>query len=248
MELYGLIGYPLGHSFSQGYFTQKFLTEQIEAEYRNFEIPSIDLFPHIIEKHELLRGLNVTIPYKEKIIPFLDELSEEAQAIGAVNVVRITRENGKSRIKGFNSDLIGFMESIRPNLTVHHQKALILGTGGASKAVCYGLKKLGIEATFVSRQERPGMLTYEQITPEALQEFQVIVNCSPCGMHPHVNEAPLLPYLALTSQHLLYDLVYNPEQTLFLQRGVQAGATVQNGLQMLHLQAEAGWKIWHTND
>ncbi|MBQ1974161.1 MAG: shikimate dehydrogenase [Paraprevotella sp.] len=248
MELYGLIGYPLGHSFSQGYFTQKFLTEQIEAEYRNFEIPSIDLFPKIIKEHESLRGLNVTIPYKEKIIPFLDELSDEAQAIGAVNVVRITREKGKTHLKGFNSDLIGFMKSIRPNLGAHHQKALILGTGGASKAVCYGLKKLGLEVAFVSRQEHSGMLTYEQITPKMLQEYQVIVNCSPCGMYPHVNEAPLLPYSALMDQHLLYDLVYNPEETLFLRRGLQAGATTQNGLQMLHLQAETSWDFWHTND
>ncbi len=246
-EKYGLIGYPLQHSFSKNYFNEKFTNEGIEAVYENFEIPSIDLFPTILAEEPYLRGLNVTIPYKQQVMNYLDEISEEARAIGAVNVVRITRsKHGKVHLKGFNSDVIGFMRSIEGLLEPHHRKALILGTGGASKAIRYGLERLGLDYRFVSRTPRPDVLTYEQITPEMVQKYEVIVNCTPCGMYPHTEEAPPLPYSALTERNLLYDLIYNPDQTLFLRRGAEVGAVTKNGLEMLLLQAEAGWEFWHT--
>ncbi len=241
MNTYGLIGYPLGHSFSRNFFTEKFEKEGINAQYLNFEIPSIEEFPNIIKNNPALRGLNVTIPYKQQVMPYLDELSEEAQAIGAVNVVRVGE-----KLKGFNSDVIGFVNSIKPLLKPHHQKALILGTGGASKAIRYGLaEKLGMETLFVSRSAREGVITYEDVTPSLLQEYEVIVNCSPVGMYPHVDECPTLPYETTNENHLLYDLVYNPLETLFMKRGAAQGATVKNGLEMLHLQAIASWEFWN---
>jgi shikimate dehydrogenase len=183
MDKYGLIGYPLGHSFSISYFNQKFADENIDAEYVNFEIPSIDDLQEILDTNLDLLGLNVTIPYKEKVIPFLDSISPEAQAIGAVNVIRIKHEGKKVKLKGFNSDVIGFTQSIEPMLDKKwHQKALVLGTGGASKAITYGLKSLGIEPVYVSRYQRPGTIQYEQITPEVVKEYNVIVNCTPLGM------------------------------------------------------------------
>ncbi|MDE7379009.1 MAG: shikimate dehydrogenase [Paraprevotella sp.] len=246
MKTYGLVGYPLKHSFSRDFFNTKFADERIDAEYVNFEIPAITGFPEIIAENENLCGLNVTIPYKEQVIPYLDVLSEEARTIGAVNVIRVSRrEDGRPYLEGHNSDVIGFMRSIKPLLEGHHRKALILGTGGASKAIRYGLEKLGLETTFVSRSRFPDMLTYDDITPAVLREYPVIVNCTPCGMYPHTEEAPKLPYEALDDRHLLYDLIYNPGQTRFLQRGEQAGAKVKNGLEMLHLQAQAGWEIWN---
>lgn len=245
MKKYGLVGYPLKHSFSRDFFNAKFADEHIDAEYVNFELPAIAGFPEIIAENENLCGLNVTIPYKEQIIPYLDTLSEEARTIGAVNVIRVSRRDGRPRLEGYNSDVIGFMRSIKPLLEEHHRKALILGTGGASKAVRYGLEKLGVETIYVSRSRRPGMLTYGDITPEVLRAHPVIVNCTPCGMYPHQEEQPDLPYEALSDRHLLYDLIYNPGQTCFLQRGEQAGAKVKNGLEMLHLQAQAGWEIWN---
>jgi shikimate dehydrogenase len=191
--------------------------------------------------------LNVTIPYKQLIIPYLNDLSEEAQAIGAVNVIRITRNGKKLHLKGFNSDVIGFVKSIQSLLEPHHKKALILGcTGGASKAVRYGLEtKLNLEVKGVSRRPSESNITYKDVTPELLEEYTVIVNCTPSGMYPHVNECPELPYEALTSKHLLYDLIYNPEETLFLQKGAQQGAKIKNGMEMLLLQAIASWEIWN---
>ena len=248
MEKYGLVGYPLGHSFSKDFFNEKFKNEGIDAEYVNFEIPSVDRFPDIIAKNANLRGLNVTIPYKEKIISYMDELSEEARQIGAVNVVRLTERKGKLHLKGFNSDVIGFTRSIEPLLEPSHKKALILGTGGASKAVRYGLQKLGIECRWVSRDPQEGMLSYAQLTPRTLKEYTVIVNCTPVGMYPHTEECPNLPYEGIGSDHLLYDLIYNPEETLFLRKGKAQGAIVKNGLEMLLLQAYAGWDFWHTKD
>lgn len=249
MEKYGLVGYPLGHSFSRNFFNEKFRREGTDAEYINFEIPSIDLLPGIIAARQELRGLNVTIPYKEQIIPYLDELSDEARAIGAVNVVRIMRRGDGVHLKGFNSDVIGFMRSIEPLLhPQRHRKALILGTGGASKAVLYGLRQLGLATMYVSRSARPGMLTYAQLTREMLEEYKVVVNCTPVGMYPHTEECPELPYELLTPEHLLYDLVYNPEETMFLRKGRERGAAVKNGLEMLHLQALAGWEFWHSKD
>lgn len=241
MDKYGLIGFPLGHSFSRGFFTEKFAREGIDAKYVNFEIPDASMLLDVIRDNPELRGLNVTLPHKQAVIPLLDELSDEAREIGAVNVIRI--RDGK--LKGFNSDIIGFTDSIRPLLQPHHKKALVLGTGGASKAICVGLNRLGIEWTYVSRSPREGMLTYEDITAETLQQYTVIVNCSPVGMFPKVDHAPAIPYELLTPQHLLFDCVYNPEDTLFMQKGRAQGATVKNGLEMLHLQAEASWKFWN---
>lgn len=250
---YGLIGFPLGHSFSRKFFIEKFLKEGIDAEYLNFEIPDARMLRDIVRQHPKLQGLNCTIPHKEAIIPLLDEISPEAEKIGAVNVIAIkhdlqglTAEKGDNfRLTGYNSDIIGFVQSIRPLLEPHHRKALILGTGGASKAVRCGLESLDIEPTFVSRKAKEGQLTYSDITPERLQEYTVIVNCTPVGMFPHVDEAPQLPYEALTSRHLLYDLIYNPEETLFLKKGAQAGATIKNGQEMLELQALASWDFWN---
>lgn len=276
MTTYGLIGYPLGHSFSRKFFTEKFEKEEIDAQYLNFEIPSIEEFPEIIKNNPELRGLNVTIPYKQQVMQYLDDISEEAKAIGAVNVVRIERpspqpspimgretmrnagnkpdglpikgdmsEGLRGSLIGYNSDVIGFVESIKPLLKPHHKKALILGTGGASKAIRYGLEeKLGMKTLFVSRSAREGMITYEEVTAEVLKEYEVIVNCSPVGMYPHVDECPALPYEAMNENNLLYDLVYNPLETLFMKKGAEQGATVKNGLEMLHLQAIASWKFW----
>ncbi len=245
MDLYGLIGHPLGHSFSKKFFNEKFQNEMIDAEYRNFDIDTIELFPTIIEEHSNLRGLNVTIPYKELIIPYLDELSEDAQAIGAVNVIKISRNHGGVHLKGYNSDVIGFTDSIRPLLKPFHKKALILGTGGASKAIRYGLYKLGIETCFVSRLPKEGMLTYSDLTADIMAEYTVIVNCSPVGMFPHTDERPDLPYQLIGSHHILYDLVYNPDETLFMKSGKEQGSTTKNGLEMLILQARAGWNFWN---
>jgi shikimate dehydrogenase len=245
MDKYGLIGYPLVHSFSISYFNQKFIDEKIDAVYENFEIPTIDLLPEVIDSNPDLRGLNVTIPYKQKVMPFLDAISQEAMAIGAVNVIKVTREGGKSRLKGYNSDVIGFTKSIESMLEKFHKKALILGTGGASKAVDYGLKSLGLETVFVSRYQRPGTIQYEDITPDIIKEYNVIVNCTPCGMYPHTEECPKLPYEAMDNRTILYDLIYNPDTTLFMKKGAEHGANTKNGLEMLLLQAFASWDFWH---
>ena len=246
MDKYGLIGYPLGHSFSISYFNQKFEDEGIDAEYVNFEIPSIDQLQEVLDTTLNLRGLNVTIPYKEKVLEYLDSITPEAQAIGAVNVIRVYREGRKIKLKGYNSDVIGFTQSIEPMLDPNwHKKALILGTGGASKAINYGLKSLGLETVYVSRYERPGTIQYASITPEVVKEYNVIVNCTPVGMYPHTEECPPLPYEAMDHHNILYDLIYNPDETLFMKRGRQQGAEVKNGLEMLLLQAFASWEFWH---
>lgn len=241
MDKYGIIGNPLGHSFSKGFFTEKFAREGIDAEYLNFQIPEIGKITEVLQENPELRGINVTLPYKTEVIPFLDELSNEAREIGAVNVVQI--RNG--HLKGFNSDIIGFTRSIQPLLKPHHRKALILGTGGASRAIRVGLTLLGLEWKYVSRTPREGMITYEDITAETLREYEVIVNCSPVGMFPKVDECPAIPYEFLTQDNLLYDLVYNPENTLFMKKGALQGAVVKNGLEMLHLQAIASWEFWN---
>ncbi|MEE1004717.1 MAG: shikimate dehydrogenase [Bacteroidaceae bacterium] len=241
MTKYGIIGYPLGHSFSRGFFTEKFARESIDAQYLNFEIPDVAMLSDVLRDNPELRGLNVTLPYKQAVIPLLDEMSEEAMEIGAVNVIRV--RNGK--LKGFNSDIIGFTNSIKPLLQPHHRKALILGTGGASKAIRVGLNRLGIEWTYVSRSPREGMHTYADLTPKLMQDYTVIVNCSPVGMFPKVDAAPAIPYELLSPQHLLFDCVYNPEETLFMKKGREQGATVKNGLEMLHLQAAASWNFWN---
>lgn len=250
MDKYGLIGYPLGHSFSISFFNQKFQDEGIDAVYENYEIPSIDALPEVLSSNPELKGLNVTIPYKEKVIPFLNNnISPEARAIGAVNVIRITHHGNKIELRGYNSDVIGFTKSIEPMLDKKwHHKALILGTGGASKAIDYGLRNLGLETVFVSRYERPETIQYKDITPEVVKEYNVIVNCTPLGMYPKTEECPELPYEAMDSHTILYDLIYNPNETLFMKRGAQYGANVKNGLEMLLLQAFASWEFWHGKD
>ena len=245
MDKYGLIGYPLGHSFSIGYHNQRFADEGINAKYINFEIASIEQLMEVIGQNPELKGLNVTIPYKEKVMEYLDYISPEARAIGAVNVIRVIHEGSKIVMRGYNSDVIGFTQSIEPMLEKHHKKALVLGTGGASKAVAYGLKSLGIESVFVSRYERPGTIQYESITPEVVQEYNVIVNCTPLGMFPKIDTCPTLPYDALDENNILYDLIYNPDETLFMKRGAARGAAVKNGLEMLLLQAFASWEFWN---
>lgn len=244
MEKYGLIGYPLRHSFSIGYFNEKFRAEGIDAEYINFEIPSIKDFKEVIAENPTLAGLNVTIPYKEQVINYLDELDKDTAEIGAVNVIKIIHKKGKTELIGYNSDIIGFMQSIEPLLNKYHKKALILGTGGAAKSIFHGLKKLGVEGIYVSRTKQKGMLTYEELTPEIMREYTVVVNCTPLGMFPNVDICPDIPYEELTPNHLLYDLLYNPNVTLFMKKGEKQGAAVKNGLEMLLLQAFAAWDIW----
>lgn len=246
MDKYGLIGYPLGHSFSISYFNQKFQDELINAVYENFEIESIEQLDEVIGSNPNLRGLNVTIPYKEKVMPYLDSVSPEARAIGAVNVIKVIHDGNDIKLKGYNSDVIGFTKSIEPMLDKKwHKKALILGTGGASKAVNYGLRNLGLEAVFVSRYERPGTIQYRNITPDVVQEYNVIINCTPLGMYPKTEVCPELPYEAMDHHTILYDLIYNPDETLFMKRGAQYGAETKNGLEMLLLQAFASWEFWN---
>lgn len=246
MQKYGLIGYPLGHSFSKNFFNQKFESEHIDAQYINFEIPSIKDFKDVLKFNPDLHGLNVTIPYKEQVIPYLDDLDEDARLIGAVNVIKFARGFlGKTKLIGYNSDVIGFRRSIEPLLTDSHRRALILGTGGASKAVFHGLKQLGVESTFVSRTAKEGCITYADLTREMMDRYTVIVNTTPLGMFPNVDSCPDIPYEWLTPNHLLYDLLYNPDETLFMRRGKERGAVVKNGLEMLLLQAFAAWEIWN---
>ena len=245
MDKYGLIGYPLGHSFSIEYFNEKFANENIDAQYINFEIPSIDNLVEVLSSNPQLRGLNVTIPYKEQVIRYLDSISPEAQAIGAVNVIRVSQKGNQTFLRGFNSDVIGFTKSIEPLLERYHRKALILGTGGAAKAVDYGLKSLGLETQMVSRSRKTGAITYDDVKAETIEEYNVLVNCTPLGLYPNVDLCPTLPYNAMNSRTLLYDLLYNPDETLFMRKGREQGATVKNGLEMLLLQAFASWEFWN---
>ncbi len=243
-KLYGLIGFPLGHSFSQDYFNQKFEAEGIDARYVNFEIPEIEDFRRVIDDNPTLAGLNVTIPYKQQVINLLDEMDPEADEIGAVNVIKFIRRNGRLMLKGYNSDCIGFRDSIAPLLTDERTRALVLGTGGAARAVSYALKSLGVEVQSVSRSSRPGVITYGELTEEIMSTHKIIVNTTPLGMYPHIDECPDIPYKLLTPSHLCYDLLYNPDVTLFMKRSEEAGAETKNGLEMLLLQAFAAWNIW----
>ena len=288
MPLYGLIGYPLSHSFSEGYFAEKFRKEGIEdARYKNFPIKNIDELPGLINQHPELSGLNVTIPYKEAVIPYLNQLDPDAREIGAVNTIRIERQssitgstyqkekadivnngsvsnrnpdtkNGDTKwyhsgskegnyfLTGYNTDLYGFETSLFPLLKPFHQKALVLGTGGASKAVVYALKRMDIEYRLVSRKpSAEQVLAYEQITKQVVNNHQIIINTSPLGMYPDVDKCPDLPYEHLSEEHILYDLIYNPAETLFLQKGKAKGSIIKNGLEMLELQAEKSWEIWN---
>ena len=244
-KLYGLLGYPLVHSFSQNYFNQKFESENIDAEYINFEIPDVGMLMEVVAENENLNGLNVTIPYKEQVIPFLDEIDPAASEVGAVNVIKFIRGKDGLRLKGYNSDIIGFTDSIKSLLKPHHQSALVLGTGGAAKAVSYSLRKLGLEVQLVSRRKSANTLVYEELTKNDLKTHKVIVNTTPLGMYPNVDTCPDIPYRYLTSQHLCYDLIYNPDETLFLKNSRLAGAQEKNGLEMLLLQAFASYSIWN---
>lgn len=242
-RVFGLLGYPLSHSFSRGYFTEKFEKENInDAEYVNFEEADLHMFLSQAMHKEDLAGFNVTIPYKEGIFPLLDSVSEEASWIGAINTVKRTADG---KMEGHNTDVIGFRESLVPLLQPHQIKALIFGTGGASKAVKFVLDGLGISPIFVSRYKQRGHLTYEQITEEVIGNYHLLINTTPLGTYPNVDAAVDIPYQAITEKHLCYDLVYNPEKTKFLQLAEAQGATIKNGYEMLVLQAEASWKIWN---
>lgn len=242
MKTYGLIGYPLSHSFSKGFFTRKFEEEHIAGcQYETFPIPAITELPALLDQHPDLCGLNVTIPYKEQVIPYLDELSDAAANIGAVNCIRL--KDGKK--KGFNTDVIGFRNSLQPLLQPHHNRALVLGTGGAAKAVMYALQEMNIPYIVASRTPGNGAVAYSSLDQATMEAHTLIVNTTPLGMYPNVDACPDIPYAFITSRHLLYDLVYNPAETLFLQKGAAQGAIVKNGHEMLILQAEASWDIWN---
>ena len=246
-QLYGLIGYPLGHSFSQDYFNEKFEAERIDARYINFEIPRIEEVRGIVAENRNLAGFNVTIPYKEQIFSCLDDVDAEARAIGAVNVVKVERSaDGSTRLIGYNSDYSAFGDSIAPMIKSNvHRAALVLGTGGASKAVAHALRRMGIEVVKVSRSKSgEGIITYADLTPEVMADYKIVVNATPIGMYPNVDSCPPIPYEALTRQHICYDLLYNPDETLFMRRAAAQGAVTKNGLEMLLLQAFMSWKIW----
>ncbi|MCE2676156.1 MAG: shikimate dehydrogenase [Sediminibacterium sp.] len=250
MRQFGLIGYPLSHSFSQKFFTEKFLRENIvNAQYENFPLATIESFAALWREHPSLEGLNVTIPYKKEVIAFLQHSSPVVQAIKACNCIR----KFNNELYGYNTDVIGFEKSLLPFLKAHHTHALILGTGGASAAVQWVLQKLNIQYQVVSRKsktieentELKASLSYDQLSNSIIESHTLIINTSPLGMFPNVNEAPPIAYDAITAQHHLYDLVYNPIETLFMKNGLAKGATVQNGLDMLHIQAEESWTIWN---
>lgn len=243
LKKYGLIGYPLSHSFSKGYFTEKFKKEGIKnAAYETYPLEKISDFTTLLQNNPELVGLNVTIPYKEAIIPYLDELSEEAKKIGAVNTIKII--NGKKI--GYNSDVVGFEKSLIQHLKPTHNKALVLGTGGAAKAVWFVLEKLNIPYLKVSRTASENIIAYDTISIDLVKKYPLIINTTPLGMSPKLETKPDIPYQALTKNHFLYDLVYNPQTTLFLEMGQKMGATIQNGLPMLHGQAERSWELWNT--
>lgn len=242
MRQFGLIGYPLTHSFSKKFFTEKFERENLtDCRYDTFSIPSIDDLRDVLKNNPELCGLNVTIPYKENVLSFLDEKTPLVKKIKACNCINI--KDGK--LTGHNTDAPAFEKSLKEKLQPHHTKALILGTGGAAKAVEYSLRQLNIPYKYVSRKPSAKSFSYEQLTEALMQEYTLIINTTPLGMHPNVVEAPQIPYHTLTSKHYLFDLVYNPEKTLFLQKGETQGAAIKNGHEMLVLQAEESWRIWN---
>jgi shikimate dehydrogenase len=243
-KLYGLIGYPLGHSFSKQFFTEKFEREGLSnCSFELFPIASIDEFPALLAAHPALKGMAVTIPYKEKVLPFVQVLSDEVQQIGAANCIKI--EHGL--LTAYNTDIIGFEKSFVPLLQPHHSRALVLGTGGVAKAVQYVLRQLAIPFTTVSRTAGEGVITYASIKEQLMQDNTIIINCTPAGMYPDEAGFPEIPYECITAQHYLYDMVYRPAKTIFLQKGKERGATVKNGFEMLELQAIANWELWNSN-
>lgn len=247
MRTFGLIGFPLSHSFSKKYFTEKFNNEKIAGcRYELFPLERIEQFVDLLSSQPELYGVNVTIPYKVQVLPFLDEVDDAAKEIGAVNCVHIGRKNAERWIKGYNTDAYGFAESLKPLLKDHHKKALIFGDGGAAKAVKYVLNQLQIPYLVVTRNPTPDTVLYSAITEDILNEYQLLINTTPLGMSPNLDSCPLIPYQFVTDQHLAYDLVYNPEETKFLNLVKAQGGTIKNGLEMLYLQAERSWYIWNT--
>ncbi len=243
MKIFGLIGKNIDYSFSKQYFTERFTnTNATDCSYQNFDIDVIADFPNVILQNPDLQGLNVTIPYKETIIPFLDCLSKKATQIGAVNVIRFTK---KRKLKGYNSDYYGFKKSLTSIRQPHHQKALILGTGGASKAVAFALTAMNIPYAFVSREAQENTITYERINATTFDNYQIIINCTPLGTSPNTKEFPPIPYQFFTEKHLAFDLIYNPEETQFLKKAKKNGALTKNGMDMLLFQAEKAWRIWN---
>ena len=244
MHRYGLIGKDIAYSFSRNYFNNKFEAENIEnSTYENFDLENIGLFESKLKDEDNVKGFNVTIPYKESIMPFLDKLNKKAKAIGAVNTIRI---NKKGKYIGYNTDYYGFKKSLKPLLKPHHKKALILGTGGASKAIAYALKSLDIEYAFVSRStSKKAKYTYNELSVAIINSYQIIINSTPLGTFPNVDVCPDIPYQALSKQHILFDLIYNPTETKFMRLGKENNATIINGEKMLALQAEKSWQIWN---
>jgi shikimate dehydrogenase len=245
LTLFGLIGYPLGHSFSVAYFTEKFSKEGIDAEYRNFPLEEVSAFRELVRKEPGLAGLNVTVPYKQQIIPYLDALDRTARTVRAVNTIVFCRKDNRLSLLGYNTDVAGFERSLKEHLKSRHKRALVLGTGGSSKAIAHVLEGLGIEYRKVSRARREGVLSYEELDRETVAKSLLIINTTPLGMFPRADTCPAIMYEALTPDHLLFDLVYNPGRTLFLSKGEKQGASVVNGYDMLVYQAEASWEIWN---
>jgi len=246
MKTYGLIGFPLSHSFSKKYFTEKFEQEGIsDKQYELFPIEDVQSLTDLLTENETLHGLNVTIPHKVNVLPFLNEIEEAAEKIGAVNCICIRRFEGETYLKGFNTDAYGFEESLKPLLTAHHEKALVFGNGGAAKAVKYVLEKLNISYQVVVRNPAEGTILYSDITDEILSSHKLLINTTPLGMSPNINLFPEINYSRLTNHHLAYDLVYNPLETLFLTKAAARGAQIKNGLEMLYKQAEKAWAIWN---
>lgn len=246
MRKFGLTGYPLGHSFSKQYFADKFRNENInDCSYENYPLEDISLLPDLLRNETLLHGLNVTIPYKKGVIPLLNHISDVASEVGAVNVIKIKRNNSGLELYGFNTDVTGFTESLLKHFRSNIKKAVILGTGGSSGAVWYSLKKLGFEIIKVSRSRSQGVIAYNDISKEMLQSTSLIVNTTPLGMFPEIDKSPAIDYSLLDSRHMLFDLVYNPDMTLFLRRGKERGCDILNGLEMLGIQAEKSWLIWN---
>lgn len=246
MRTFGLIGFPLSHSFSKKFFTEKFNNEKIAGcRYELFPLERIEQFVDLLSDQASLHGVNVTIPYKVQVLPFLDEVDDAAKEIGAVNCIHVGRKNAERWIKGYNTDAYGFAESLKPLLKEHHKKALIFGDGGAAKAVKYVLKQLQIPYLVVTRNPAPDTVLYSAVTEGILNEYQLLINTTPLGMSPNLDSCPLIPYQFVTDQHLAYDLVYNPEETKFLSLVKAQGGTIKNGLEMLYLQAERSWYIWN---
>ena len=247
MKLFGLVGYPLGHSFSKKYFEKKFLSEHIQnVDFLNFELENIENLHRLIHENEKLTGFTVTIPHKVSILPFMDEITDEVKKIGALNVVKINRQNNKIHLTGYNTDVYGFEKSLLEQIEPNHTQALVLGTGGSANAVGFVLKKLGINCLFVSRNAKDeNTISYNDLTKEIIQSYSLIINPTPLGMFPEVETCPNIPYQYLTDKHFLFDLVYNPENTLFMQKGIEQGAKTCNGYDMLCYQAEEAWEIWN---